>query len=123
MGDEIHPEPRLPLYFGYTQTHNLCDQLRERVVEKYHPARVEQNSVGAVVGTHVGPDGAVVVYLDQAAPFASLAEGAAFAVPSRPASPWKAAPPHLWRYAPCRLSREEAFRAAHNFFKKIGPAY
>ena len=65
MGDEIHPEPRLPLYFGYTQTHNLCDQLRERVVEKYHPARVEQNSVGAVVGTHVGPDGAVVVYLDQ----------------------------------------------------------
>ena len=56
MGDEIHPEPRLPLYFGYTQTHNLCDQLRERVVEKYHPARVEQNSVGAVVGTHVGPD-------------------------------------------------------------------
>ena len=64
-GDEIHPEPRLPLYFGYTQTHNLCDQLRERVVEKYHPARVEQNSVGAVVGTHVGPDGAVVVYLDQ----------------------------------------------------------
>lgn len=50
MGDEIHPEPRLPLYFGYTQTHNLCDQLRERVVEKYHPARVEQNSVGAVVG-------------------------------------------------------------------------
>ena len=65
MGDEIHPEPRLPLYFGYTQTHNLCDQLRERVVEKDHPARVEQNSVGAVVGTHVGPDGAVVVYLDQ----------------------------------------------------------
>lgn len=54
---------------------------------------------------------------EKAAPFASLAEGAAFAVPCRPASPWKAAPSFM---AVCAVPPflREGLSGGPQFFQK-----
>jgi len=66
LGDELNADPRLPIYFGYTCTHDICDRFRALVEEKYHPDRTEIHSVGAVIGTHLGPGASVVGFLEQA---------------------------------------------------------
>lgn len=66
LGDDLRADPRLPILLGYTAEHTICDQLKALVEEKYHPAKLQIHSVGAVIGTHVGPGGTVICYLEQA---------------------------------------------------------
>ena len=63
LGEASDMDPRLPLYLGYTGTDTGCRQFEELVEEQFHPARVETHSVGAVIGTHVGPGATAAAYL------------------------------------------------------------
>lgn len=65
IGDELRADPRLPVYFGYSESPEYARELCGRFQEKYRPAAVGIHSVGAIIGTHVGPQGAVVAYLEQ----------------------------------------------------------
>jgi DegV family protein with EDD domain len=58
-------DPRLPVYYGYTADDSLCRQLVALGEEKFGPHPHQVQSVGAVIGTHVGPGAAVIVYLAQ----------------------------------------------------------
>lgn len=63
IGDDPQADPRLPVYFGYSESPEYARQLCAMYQEKYRPAAVGIHSVGAIIGTHVGPRGAVVTYL------------------------------------------------------------
>jgi len=63
IGDDPQADPRLPIYFGYSESPEYAQELCRMYQEKYHPAAVGIHSVGAVIGTHVGPRGTVVTYL------------------------------------------------------------
>ena len=65
MGEQFNYDPRLPVYYGYTADDTLCRALMEQTRAAFgaHPSEVYP--VGAVIGTHVGPGAAVVVYLEQ----------------------------------------------------------
>lgn len=65
MGDGWAPDPCLPVYFGFSADDGLCRKLMEQVEERYGPRPHEVHSVGAVIGTHVGPGAAVVVWLER----------------------------------------------------------
>ncbi len=62
-GDELNNDPRLPVYFVYTAKENNCQQLMAQAQEKYGLERMVSHSVGAVLGTHVGPGAAAMAYL------------------------------------------------------------
>ena len=64
-GDPLPIDSRLPLYYGYTADRTLCDQLMVLANQKFHPRRTLCCSVGAVIGTHVGPGAVVLAYLEQ----------------------------------------------------------
>lgn len=64
-GDDLHADPRLPVYYGYSRDKSLCEELRAAVEEKYAPKGSPLYSIGAVIGTHVGPGGAVFGYLER----------------------------------------------------------
>ena len=65
MGERLNYDPRLPVYYGYTGDETLCRGLMEQTRTAFglHPSEV--HPVGAVIGTHVGPGAAVVVYLEK----------------------------------------------------------
>ena len=63
IGDDPQADPRLPVYFGYSESPEYAQELCAQFEEKYRPAGVGLHSVGAIIGTHVGPRGAVVSYL------------------------------------------------------------
>ena len=65
MGDDIHPDPRLPIYYGYSGDDTLCRQFVPLMEEKFGPHGQEIRSIGCVIGTHLGPNAAVVAYLEQ----------------------------------------------------------
>ena len=62
---ELNYDERLPVYYGYTANDELCTKLIDRLEERFGPHPHEVHSVGAVIGTHVGPGVAVVVYLEK----------------------------------------------------------
>lgn len=66
MGETLNADPRLPVYFGYTQSGEICGQFQALAQERYGLPRTETHSVGASIGTHVGPGGTVVAYLERA---------------------------------------------------------
>ena len=66
LGDCSDMDPRLPLYLGYTKTDAGCNQFRALLAETIHLDRVEAHSVGAVIGTHVGPGATAVAYIARA---------------------------------------------------------
>lgn len=65
-GSELPKDPRLPVYYGYTRDRDLCEQLKAAVEDKYHSEDAPLYSVGAVIGTHVGPGAAVFGFLERA---------------------------------------------------------
>ena len=65
VGDDIHPDPRLPIYYGYSGDDTLCRQFVPLMEEKFGPHGQEIRSIGCVIGTHLGPNAAVVAYLEQ----------------------------------------------------------
>lgn len=65
LGDTLEYDPRLPVYYGYTADDTMCGRLMEAVRESFGEHRREVHSVGAVIGTHVGPGAAVIVYLER----------------------------------------------------------
>ena len=65
VGDDIHPDPRLPIYYGYSGDDTLCRQFGPLMEEKFGPHGQEIRSIGCVIGTHLGPNAAVVAYLEQ----------------------------------------------------------
>lgn len=65
VGEELHSDPRLPVYFGYTYGDGPCGQFREQASEKYGLTNTQTHSVGAVIGAHVGPGATVITYLEQ----------------------------------------------------------
>lgn len=65
VGEELACDPRLPVYYGYTADDTLCRGLLGLAQQTFGPHRHEVHSVGAVIGTHVGPGAAVMVYLER----------------------------------------------------------
>lgn len=65
VGDEIHPDPRLPIYYGYTDHDGLCRQFIGQMETKFGLHTYEVYSVGSVIGTHLGPGGAIIAYLEE----------------------------------------------------------
>lgn len=57
-------DARLPLYVGYTRDEALSQKLIAQLGEKYPDKNIQNNSVGAVIGTHIGPSATVVTYLE-----------------------------------------------------------
>lgn len=64
-GEELNRDARLPVYYGYSAEDDLCRQLMTQAEELYGPHPHQCHSVGAVIGTHVGPGAAVIVYLEK----------------------------------------------------------
>lgn len=65
VGEELAFDQRLPVYYGYTAQDGLCRGLMALTQETFGPHRSEVHPVGAVIGTHVGPGAAVMVYLER----------------------------------------------------------
>lgn len=65
VGEKLAYDPRLPVYYGYTADNTLCRGLLELTQQTFGVHGHEVHSVGAVIGTHVGPGAAVMVYLEQ----------------------------------------------------------
>ncbi len=57
-------DSRLPLYVGYTRDEALSQKLIGQLQEVYPQNPIENHSVGAVIGTHIGPSATVVAYLE-----------------------------------------------------------
>lgn len=64
VGEQLNADPRLPVYFVYSAKESNCIQLRALAEEKYGIQCAESHSVGAVLGTHVGPGAAAIAYLE-----------------------------------------------------------
>lgn len=65
LGDDLRQDTRLPVYYGYTADESLCRELMAQTEAAFGRRRCEVHSVGAVIGTHVGPGAAVIVYLER----------------------------------------------------------
>ncbi len=65
MGPELNRDERLPVYYGYTADDTICRELIAQTEQTFGPHPYEVHSVGAVIGTHVGPGAAVIVYLER----------------------------------------------------------
>ena len=64
-GEQLNADPRLPVYFVYASKESNCVQLRTQAEEKFGIQNGQSHSVGAVLGTHVGPGAAAIAYLEQ----------------------------------------------------------
>ena len=64
VGDDFRPDPRLPIYYGFTKDDTLCRQFIPLMEENFGPHQQEVWSIGCVIGAHVGPNAAAVVYLE-----------------------------------------------------------
>ena len=49
VGDDIHPDPRLPIYYGYSGDDTLCRQFVPLMEEKFGPHGQEIRSIGCVI--------------------------------------------------------------------------
>lgn len=65
IGGALDQDDRLPVYYGYTADDTLCRGLMALTEETFGAHRSEVYPVGAVIGTHVGPGAAVIVYLER----------------------------------------------------------
>lgn len=65
VGEELDFDRRLPVYYGYTAHDELCQSLMALTRETFGPHPSQVHPVGAVIGTHVGPGAAVMVYLER----------------------------------------------------------
>lgn len=66
LGSRLEQDSRLPVYYGYTADKTLCRELMDQTRAAFGRHRCEVHPVGPVVGAHVGPGAAVIVYLKQA---------------------------------------------------------
>ena len=67
LGDELRLDAHLPVYYGYTADGTLCREMMIQVQAAFGRHRCEVHPVGPVIGTHVGPGAAVIVYLEREA--------------------------------------------------------
>lgn len=67
LGDDLRQDTRLPVYYGYTADGALCRELMIQVQAALGRHRCEVYPVGPVIGTHVGPGAAAIVYLEREA--------------------------------------------------------
>jgi len=65
VGNHLNNDPRLPIYYGYTGSDELCRQFIGRMEETFGSHSYEIHPVGSVIGAHAGPGAAVIVYLEQ----------------------------------------------------------
>ena len=65
LGDDLRQDTRLPVYYGYTADGTLCREMMIQVQAALGRHRCEVYPVGPVIGTHVGPGAAVIVYLER----------------------------------------------------------
>lgn len=65
ISEEFHPDPLLPIYYGYTDGDRLCRQFIGQMEEKFGSHAYEVHSVGCVIGAHLGPGGAIIAYLER----------------------------------------------------------
>ena len=63
MSDLPNADPRVPVYFGYSQNESASEMLQSMTVAEYNLTNVECHSVGGVIGTHIGPNATACVYL------------------------------------------------------------
>lgn len=65
LGDDLRQDARLPVYYGYTADGTLCREMMIQVQAALGRHRCEVYPVGPVIGAHVGPGAAVIVYLER----------------------------------------------------------
>ena len=53
----------VPIYFGYTEKRELCNILMEETEKRILANDIRISEVGAVIGTHAGPNCCVLTYL------------------------------------------------------------
>lgn len=58
-------DERLPVYYGYTSGEALCGKLVERMEGSFGGRPHEIWPIGAVIGSHVGPGMAAVIFLEK----------------------------------------------------------
>lgn len=58
-------DPRVPVYYGYTSNAELCDKLIDRLNDRFGAHPHEIWPIGAVIGSHVGPGMAAIIYLNK----------------------------------------------------------
>ena len=56
-------DPSYPVVYGYTKTEKNMLLLMDALKDVIDPAGARTQSVGAVVGTHAGPNVCVVIYV------------------------------------------------------------
>ena len=59
------PVADMPLYFGFTETRDKCDMLRNIVLEKFTGFSEHISSVGSAIGTHAGPGACAVSFISE----------------------------------------------------------
>lgn len=65
LGGGLRQDVHLPVYYGYTADGALCREMMIQVQAAFGRHRCEVHPVGPVIGTHVGPGAAVIVYLER----------------------------------------------------------
>ncbi|NMA07328.1 MAG: DegV family protein [Ruminococcaceae bacterium] len=64
--DSVDPKSidySVPIYFGYTEKRELCNILMEETEKRILANDIRISEVGAVIGTHAGPNCCVLTYL------------------------------------------------------------
>ncbi len=64
LGDELHADSRVPVYFGYTHKQELCEEFAAQACAKYSLTNTHYYSIGATIGTHVGPGAFAITYIE-----------------------------------------------------------
>ncbi len=65
IGEHDGFEPGFPVYFGYTRDAQPAKNFRKLVSAKFHLRDTVLYPVGAAIGTHVGPGGIAIAYLER----------------------------------------------------------
>lgn len=57
-------DPETPIYYGFTQNPVPCTNFRKIMQNKFGKMDYQQHSIGPIIGTHVGPNAVLLVYLE-----------------------------------------------------------
>lgn len=58
-------DPEVPVYFGYTKDAVPCHSFKKIAAARYKLTNIKQYPIGGLIGTHVGPGGLAVVYMEK----------------------------------------------------------
>lgn len=64
LGDDLNCDPRVPVYYGYSHDQELCLGFKAQADEKYGLVDTQCFSIGATIGTHVGPGAFAITYIE-----------------------------------------------------------